>query len=652
MMTKSIWKTIGLVLLLLGLLAGALFAWRHSVMTKRAEWSNRMLSSAIGERDFVTAKSALAAIADPVERAEKGKQIRDAELADAVERRDVGAIRQATSPASDSDFPLDLSERADLVLAREALRNRRLEECEAWVESWSGKSRLSGQWMLLKADLMLARGESRQALEFLKAATLEGEEDALRHARLALIQAREPWKAMASIEEGLRANPRSAELLSFRAQLQEAAGRAADARLDYVAAVLSDPSSPLHRDVLANFQLRIGEPSNAADTWRDAAETTKLGIFAFKAWFWSRICGVALSRPMPEIPDAGWGKVMAEIKGLPDGAFMSLSLNHALAGIRGLSQRPEVIWLHVLEDLRASNWKAAIARIESGFPRSAELMSPGLAARLLANLAAVSGGDPRVALAGKDLPQLPLEPHPFLREFEEWRKSSSSQEEVFVQWMANPASLAATLFAHGWHGAALDVAGGSGLEPVVGAPAWFDFGYARCLLVRDGPAVARRWIESLPDPSAAVQLTHAEILLTGGEVELGLKQLAGLASGESPHAGRAAWSLALAELDRGNAAEAGRWVRVNPELLASVAGREILARIALVEGKPDEALRVYRDLGEQSADAMIYLSKLAFAEKNWPEARNWTGKLARRFPAEPQFRKNLLRIDDEEASQP
>jgi len=218
--------------------------------------------------------------------------------------------------------------------------------------------------------------------------------------------------------------------------------------------------------------------------------------------------------------------------------------------------------------------------------------------------------------------------------------------------LANPASLAAMLFAHGWHGAALDVAGGEKLAPVIGAPTWFDFGYARCLLVRDGSPAARRWLESLPELSAAAQLTHAEILLTGGDAELGMKQLAVLAAGGSPHAGRAAWSLALAELDRGNTAEASRWVKSCPELLASVRGKEILARAALADGVLDEALRIYRQLGEESADAMIYLSKQAFAQKDWPEARKWTAELARRFPTEPQFRKNLLSIDAAEAGKP
>ena len=648
-MSKSAWKIVGISVFILLLAGAGVWAWRHSVIKKRAEWSAKTVSKAIDAGDFTTAKSALAAISDPIEREHQEKEIRRAQFKNAIDRRDATEIRQATTTDTANEFSRELLEQADLVLAREALWSRDLDLCTTLVERWKSKSAQPSSWVLMSADLILAQGNRQQALDFLEAATLDGEDDALRHARIALIKAQQPWLAMASIDEGLKKNPRNAELLSFRAQIQEAAGRIADARLDYVAAVLSDPGSPLHRDVLANFQLRIGEPSNAADTWRDAAETTKLGIFSFKAWFWSRICGVPLSRPLPEINPAGWSELLKELKNLPHGAFMTSDLDHALRGIRELSQRPEISWLKVLEDLRNSQWKNAKQRLESGFPRSAESLAPGLATRLLVNIAAVAGSDPRTALAGKELPTLPQEPHPFLREFEAWRKAKSDENEAFTGWLSNPASLVATLFAHGWHGAALDVGGGAGLKPVAGAPEWFDFGYARCLLVRDGSTIARQWIESLAAPSAAVQLTHAEILLTGGAVELGMKKLATLASQDNIHASRAAWSLALAELDRGNAAEAARWVTGNAELLASVAGREILARVALVNAKPDEALRVYRELGDQSTDAMIYLSKNAYAEKNWTEARKWTGALARRFPAEPQFRKNLLQIDEESA---
>jgi tetratricopeptide (TPR) repeat protein len=505
---------------------------------------------------------------------------------------------------------------------------------------------------MVQADLLMAQGKKEEVRVLLEEAKLEGADDALRQARLALLHAREPWKAMEVIDAGLRNTPRSAELLSFRAQIQEAAGRIADARLDYVAAILSAPSSALHRDVLANFQLRIGEPSNAADTWRDAAEVTHVGVFAFKAWFWSKVCGVPLSRPLPDDIQVDWKNVMKEIGKLKDGAYISDALDQEMAGIRNLRQRPEVRWMNLINAMHRADWNAALGYLDLGFPKAAETMAPGLATRLFVNLRAISGSSAREALVGRELPLLTPEPHPFLREFDEWKTSATKQEETFTRWLATPASLAATLFAHGWQGAALDIAGGASLAPVSAAPEWFDFGYARCLIIRDGSAAARKWLETMPKLSTAAQLTYGEILLTGGDVEKGMQQLTAIANEKSPHAGRAAWTVALAEVDRGNAAEASRWVKGNDELLASVGGKEILARCALAVDARDEALRIYRDLGASSTDALIYLSKEAFAKKDWQEARKWTEELARRFPNEPQFRNNLLRIDADEAQKP
>lgn len=651
-MKKNIITRLSLSFFCIALVAGSLWAWRDSVMQKKAAWAQQVLRHALEKGDFVTAKSALNALPDSLERAAKEDEVRTAELGDAVMRKDGGVIRLVTSATDTTVFPAALLEQADLVLAREALWDKDFKASETLLARWASKAAFPGRWLLLSADLLLAQGEKEQARILLEKADLSGGESALRHARLALMNAREPWKAMDSLDAGLRAEPRNAEILSFRAQIQEAAGRFADARLDYVAAVLSEPANPLHRDVLAHFQLRMGEPSNAADTWRDGAEATGLGLYAFKAWFWSRMCGVPLSRPLPEIRQAEWLTVVQEIKKLPSGAFTSGELEIAIGKIRGLHQRPEAVWLRVLEVIRLSDWKSAIDRLNTGFPEDAERLSPGLATRLLVNLTAVSGGSPLEALAARELPKLPPEPHPFLIEFHDWKNAPPSKDDRFATWLAQPVSLAATLFAQGWHGAALDVVGGASLPPVSNAPSWFDYGYARCLLVRDGPAAARQWLESQASRSMAAELSLAEILLAGGSVEQGMRKLELIAATDSPHASRAAWSLALAELDRGNTAMARQWVEKSPELLGSIGGKEILARAALADGSSQDAERIYLALGTESADAMIYLSKQAFATKDWAAARKWTGELARRFPAEPQFRKNLLSIDAAEAAEP
>lgn len=648
-MRKSLKTALACGMLALLGISGLLWAWREMVVRKRAAASEVAVSKAIDSGDFLSARSALPGLLDPEVREKKDLEIRTAEVGRALKTRDTDLLRVAMSePQAAEKLDPALREAAELEMAREALWSGDLERCEDLRGHWKEAAGRPGSWTLLAADLLLARRELEKARVFLEEAKLTGTDDALRHARLALFNAREPWKAMESLDAGLRADPRNADVISFRAQIEEAAGRIADARLDYVAAVLCEPKNPLHRDVLAHFQLRSGEPSSAAETWRDAAEVTGLGVYAFKAWFWSRMGGVPLSKPLPEIRQNGWNDLISELARMPSGALWSPSLEVPLSRIRGAANRPEIVWLRILETLRSRNWHAALEKLEQGFPREAERINPGLSSRLLANLTALDGGDPRVVLTGRDLPSVDGGAHPFLGEFDDWMKRRDGRNDPFTTWLRNPASPVSTLFAHGWHGAALDVGGGAKLAPVEGAPEWFDFGYSRCLLVRDGALAARSWLESLPQRSPAADLTYGEILLATGASDQGLSILSKAAASHGPQAGRAAWTLALAELDRGQSASARHLVETNPELAASTRGREILARAALAEGRREETVRIYQELGEDSTDAMIFLSKDAFARSDWPQARKWTGELARRFPAEPQFRKNLIRIDEAE----
>ena len=654
-------KSVGRRILRVSIIAGtvgillcvALWGWRQSVAKKRAVSSSVTLAKALESKDFERARSALPGLVDLSLRESKELEISTAEVQSALEIRDTDALRRITESETAVKLAPSLKEAADLELAREAMWNGNFPLCEELIDRWKTGAETPGRWILLRADLLLARREPDKAREFLENATLTGADDALRHARLALFHAREPWKAMESLDTGLRADPRNADLLSFRAQIQEAAGRIPDARLDYVAAVLSEPGNPLHRDVLANFQLRIGEPSNAADTWRDAAEVTGLGLYAFKAWFWSRMCGVPLSENLPEIRQEAWSELIPALAKMPSASFWSPALDIPLSKISGANFRPELEWLRLLEKVRNQEWSVAVGMLEKGFSREADRLAPGMASRLNANLAALAGADPRLVLVGAEVVPLSEESHPFLKEFEAWRKQAAGENPRFDQWLANPASPAATLFAHGWHGAALDLAGGVKLSLGPDAPEWFDFGYARCLLVREGADAALTWLKALPTRSSAAELSYAELRIAQGDAEAGFAILEKLSAGQSPQASRASWTLALAELDSGQLAKARERVHACPELAAAPAGREILARIALTEGKPDAALTIYQELGVNSVDAMIYLSKDAFAHKNWELARKWTGELARRFPSEPKFRKNLLKIDEEEAaSQP
>jgi len=629
------------------LVFGGIVWWRNAVVAKRAVVSMTAIHDALAAGDFVAAESALAGIADPALRTTTEREIRVTELKSALAVRDPALLRLAIGSDGHTWMPSGLLEAAELDIAREAVQTRDFRGYQELAGHWQGKSGYAGQWILLEADQLLARGLSQEARQMLQAADLTGSEDAMRRARLALLEAKEPWKAMVTIDEGLKADPMNAELLSFRAQIEEAGGRVEDARLDYVAAVLAERKNPLQRDILANFSLRHGDLQGAAETWRDAAEDTGLGIYALKSWFWSRVDGVRLSKPLPPCRQRGWNEFITALTGTPDDVFWSATLDAKLAAINGVSERPEIVWLRLLESLRKQDFKAAQSQLENGFPHAAERLWPNLSLSLLVHLSAGAGQDPRLPLAARDWSPTPDSAHPFVLEFSRWAKRvhGSETNPRLEKWLARPTAIVGTLYASGWPGAAVIVGNGANLVPDAEAPEWFDYGYAKCLLLKDGKKAACKWLESLPTRSTAADLLFGEILLTSNSLDRGLALLKSIAAGDSPHASRASWTLALAELDRGKPDQARQITQANPSLAQSLQGKEILARIALAEGSRAEALRIYQELGDQSADAMIFLSKEAFATGDFTQARKWTGMLARKFPEQPEFRQNLLKID-------
>jgi tetratricopeptide (TPR) repeat protein len=627
---------------------GGLWFWRNAVVSKHTEASNAAILSGVAAGDFAAARSALAGFADTTVRETREREIRLAEVKHGIEVRDTSLLRLAIGKEGDSWIDPKLLESANLELARDAVQRRDFDGYQEILSKRPVEAARSGQWILLEADVLLAKGLVDEARRFLKEAKLSGPEDALRHARLALLDANAPWKAMLSIDKGLKANPQSADLLSFRAQIEEAAGRQADARLDYVAAVLSDRKNPLHRDVLANFYLRVNDLSAAAETWREAAADTGLGVYALKAWFWSRMAGVPLTAPLPVSRQKGWHDLTAALADSPRDVFWCAALDTAANGTHGVDRRPEVVWMRILESLRSGSADAAGSGL-STLPREAERIRPGLATRLMVQLGARSGKDPRLALAGRDLPAEEADAHPFLTTFSRWatRTATADESRGFESWIASAPAASGILLASGWPGAALTLGGGNKASFTDKLPEWFDYGYAKSLLGRDGKEASRVWLASLTARSTAAELLYGEILLTTpGSLDAGLAVLRGISAGNSALADRATWTLALTELDRGNAAEARRVTTADTTFAPSVQGREILARCALADGNRAETLRIYQELGGSSTDAMIYLSKEAFAAKDFKQAREWTAQLARTFPERPEFRKNLLKIDE------
>jgi len=607
--------------------------------------ANSQIQQSLESGDFSAARAALNGIANPREREQKEHAVRLIELEKGLEVRDLALIRRAVGEGDTAWIPAELREKADLQIAREAVQLRNWDEYEKLRTTWEKDSQMANQWFLLQVDKTLAESERQKALDLLTQTKLTGKEEAMRLARIALMESAQPWKAMEHIDEGLKADPRNAELISFRAQIEEAAGRRADARLDYVAAVLADKKNPLYRDGLASFYIRGGDFSAAAETWRDTAEETSLGVYAFKAWFWSRVSGIPLSKPLPEIRQPSWKNVATAIAQVPDDHFFTPELEAGLADA-GATNRSEVAWLKLLEEFKTGQLPEAEKTLMAGFPAEADRMRPLLRERLLACLIARHGDNAREAFAGKNLPAVPDTEHTFIKQFGKWASNQMSDEEsaTFSAFLAKPDAVVGVLLTSGWPGAAVLLGGDDAFAPATPTPDWLEYGYAKSLQSRKGKETARKWLEARSSRCVASDLLLGELQMATGAVDAGLALLDKVSQTQTDQASRAAWSLAMVALEKGDSAAARKLVNDHADFAAGIQGKEILARAALAEGNRAETTRIYQELGTDSVDAMVFLSKETFAAGNYAEARKWTGELARRFPEVPQFRQNLLKI--------
>ena len=633
----------------LGGTGGAVYVWRKHAIERQQVIALNQIQEDLENGDFNSARSALNGIADQKERESKEQAVRRTELERGVEIRDIGMIRKALSDDHPEWLPAELREKAALQIAREAIQLRNWDEYENLRKMWEKDTQMANQWFLLHVNKTLAENERQKAAELLEQTQLNGKEEAMRLARLALLKADQPWKAMEYIDQGLKADPRNAELLSFRAQIEETAGRRADARLDYVAAVLSDKKNPLYRDGLATFYIRGGDFSAAAETWRETAEETSLGVYAFKAWFWSRLAGIPLSQALPEIRQPSWKKVAAALSSIPENNFTTPELEAGLLEADA-SKRTEVAWLHILQQIKDGKLQDAQNTLTAGFPAEADRMRPQLRERILACLLARNGGNPKEAFAGKAPASIADTEHPFLKQFSKWATNQTPDEEsaAFTTFLAKPDALIGSLLTSGWPGAALILGEDGAFSPTTPTPDWLEYGYAKSLQSRRGKEAARTWLEARNNRCTSSDLLLGELQIATGAVDSGLVLLQKVAGTQTEQAGRAAWSLAMIALEKGDSAGARKLVTDHADLAGGIQGKEILARAALAEGNRAETAKIYQELGTDSVDAMIFLSKEAFAAGNYSDARKWTTELAKRFPEVPKFRENLLKIAEME----
>jgi Flp pilus assembly protein TadD len=638
------------------LLAGAAVALAAAVLVGAGAWRQRALRQS-EERQFAAARQALAAgrVVDALAIARS--RIVPKAPSPAREREwqsiEVGALARLRQVPGllrffDRDPALVLAdEEASLLVARGALAAGNRAAFERSRGAWRGRETRDWLWFALDADALLAAGKRPAALALLESRAFPGERDCARLLRLALLNAAQPARAAEHLERAFRADPRNPDARSFRAQVFEASGRLAEARVEYVAAAAAAPGNPLLRDQLAEFYRRNGNLDLALKTWADPSAPAAPEYVETKLLFWSRVFRAA---PLPSArggASAPKGSLAAFLAGLPEGRFWDDALFEAkVESRRAARDREEVYWLRLLQMAKDGKEKEAVdfMRLHRSRGRS---WNPDLDRALYQLLC--YRRKPSVSLAGEP----PLPPasagrarHSFVEQLDKaWGAAQEARgapllpPELAAVVTGNTA-FAAACMACGWPEAALVLWPAERPAP---APDWLAYGIAQCLRENRGRPAALAFLARQPG-APVLQLLEGELLLGEGRADQALAKLGPIAATPSDAGYRAAWLLAAVAMERGRVQEARAFVKGNPPLAASVAGREILARAAAAEGDEAGALRAYAALRKESVEARAYLARRAFAAKDWKEARALTLELLREMPDDLTLRANLEAI--------
>lgn len=544
------------------------------------------------------------------------------------------------------------SEEASILVARAFLHARKPSELARVRTAWRGREQRPESWLALDSDAFVIARKPREAEKLLRSRELPGDADATRLVRLALVTATNDiagaWNLLA---KAAALQPRNPDIRSFRAQILEATGKAELARVEYVAALVAAPQNPLLRDQLADFYQRSRSYDLALDTWVEALSLPTLDFIWLKAEFWSRVLRPVDFSRLGQPPAGDLDPLARQIGALKPGQFFDTAAFDQLSRARRYAaQRQEVFWLRVLEALRTrlETQASELLRFEPAYLRS---WDPDLAAALcrIVSWRQKQKLNPPGLTFTSTLPQtnrhfLFVTLDAAAREEQESGHPAVLAPEI-ASLLRGPNAFSAALLAAGWREAAIQLRP----EPhkADGDPEWLSSAFGQALRLNRSPRAALEFLGTGTLPPATA-LLRAEILVEEGRRKEAVEYLNSLARLSSPVGFRAAYLLALNAAENHQLDEARQCVARQPLLARDDMGKELLASLALTEGKTNEAEQIYRGIVATSIPAKTWFARQAFSQRRWSDARKLTNELLELMPDSVQLRENILAIDEAE----
>lgn len=633
--------------LILALGAGLLLAagggywwWRSSVLQRTGGVAIRDAQTALTEGRAAEALALLDRVRPSPEEAPAWQdlEIKAATGAGRVERLTTIYAREPQRVQANEDASL-------LVYKAKAIKGEE-EAAEALRSVWSGKTARQEEWTITRADALIAAGKGADARLLLEAATgWKPADEIQRLMRLAILTAPEgmesSWKLL---EQAYKLDPSNADVRSFRGQIKEAAGRREEARVEYVAALVAEPANPLRRDQLAEFYLRQGDFDHAVPTLLDPGTQTEPGFLELKGRFWAKVVNPSLAAKPSAVTSTGSGPWQAALEALelaPPGRWVApVTGPHAPA----LLQHGELWWLALLDQFQSGDEEGAAATLAAQ-PAKAFAMAPDLSAALKCVLAlrverSTEGTIWPVLRAGAVRPAFFVK----LQQMAAGARAGAAvaENDETVLRARHKAAIAYTFASAGWREAALLL---YKWESGEGIPESMLYTAAMCTRLNRGPAAVLPLLAGRQE--TLLNGLAAECLIASGQTEAGLVKLRETSAENSDAGRRAGWLLATALLERQDYAGVRAALAGTPGLAENTEGIDIAARLALAEGRTDEATALYeKSAGRGSAEGRTWMLRQAVAAGDAAASREQSAKLRELLPDQLQTVENQRNLPE------
>ncbi len=560
---------------------------------------------------------------------------------------------------------VEANEEASLLVSEILINTSRTDDYAKLRDKWQGKASKEERWFVLDADRLLIDGRRVSAVDYLNSRSFEGEADVGRLIRLALLTAREnPRMAWEYLAEANTKDPNNTDVRSYRARLLEAVGKSSLALTEYLAAARLDPDNILLRDQLAEFYRRHGRYKLALKVWEDSLDKPASDYIWLKTWFWGRVATPVGFEWDDKVPAEGnLHPLLQYVTNLKPGQFWDeASFEKIPDNNRYLQAQQATYWLRLLQTLEDGNEKKASDMLKynhfspiSWAPELEILLKRILTYRkdgtlVVENAFAETKSDPKHV---EDVAKSLRKQHPFVIQIEELAEAQRTDPNTPIpqglhDLLTGDNAFAAAFLAGGWLEAALSLPSDSILPDSY--PEWVAYGLTQSHRYNQGNLQALEFATK-QKPSSTLDLLIGELLISSGSPEAGLEKLGALTNRDDDVGFRASWLVSLLYIEQEQYDDAQKIIKSHPKLAKDVVGRETIARIALLKGELEQADKLYSALETDSWEAKSYLARKAFAEQNWPRARELTETLLREFPNNMLLRKNLNRIIEEQRKQ-